>query len=196
MNGCFNNMFFQQPFGFNNFMPFQMPVFNMPVFNFMPSFQPYPSYSNIWNPAPSFNINQSNNTDSFVRTTSPLNDYNSSKGTLLANIAKSRVTGNSGYCAKFVQEAISLAGLGGCTRVNAHEMSNTLKYNPNFKEISTKDIDVSSLPAGCILVYGIGVRNSDEIHGHTEITTGDGKGVSDGISETLHPTPSAIFIPV
>ncbi len=29
-------------------------------------------------------------------------------------------------------------------------MANTLRYNPNFQEISTKELDVNTLHAGCI----------------------------------------------
>lgn len=173
--GWFNNMFFPS-FGFT---PFQFPMFN-----FMP---PMPS---IWN-TPNFPTY----TDTFKKS-SPLDNYNSAKGNALVNIAENRAVGEVGYCAKFVQEAISIAGLGACTGAHAYEMANTLRYNPNFKEISTKDTDVNSLPAGCILVYDSCSRNPDEIYGHTEFTRGDGTGISDGISSTLDPNPSAIFIPV
>lgn len=182
-NNGFNNMFFPQTFFFNQFMPFQMPIFN-----FMPAFQPFTP--------PVFNFSSPfNNTDTFTRTTSPLDNYDSTKGNLLLSIAKNRAVGEVGYCAKFVQEAISLAGLGACTGANAAEMADTLRLNPNFREVS-KDTDVNTLPAGCVLVYDRCTRHDDEIYGHIEFTTGDGKGISDGISETLHPNPSAIFIPV
>ena len=145
----------------------------------------------IWN-APMFP--SYTNTDSFTKS-SPLDNYNASKGNLLTNIAENRAVGEVGYCAKFVQEAIALAGLGACTGAHAYEMTNTLRYNPNFREISA-DTDVNTLPAGCILVYDKCSRNSDEIYGHTEFTRGDGTGISDGISSSLTPNPSAIFIPV
>lgn len=185
--GGFNNMFFPQPFLFNQF-----PQFPMPVFNFMPVFQPI---NNIWN-TPVFSIKSSPNTDTFTRTTSPLDNYNATKGNLLANIAAQRAVGEVGYCAKFVQEAISIAGLGACTGANAFEMADTLRLNPNFREISKDEVDINSLPAGCILVYDKCTRHPDEIYGHIEFTRGNGEGISDGISKSLHPNPSAVFIPV
>lgn len=190
--GGFNNMFFPQPFLFNQFPQFSMPIFNTPAFSFMPTFQPM---NNIWN-TQSYSIKFPENTDNFVRTTSPLSGYNPNKGNLLANIATQRAVGEVGYCAKFVQEAISIAGLGACTGANAYEMPNTLRLNPNFREISKENVDISSLPAGCILVYDKCSRHPDEIYGHVEFTRGNGEGVSDGISKTLSLNPSAIFIPV
>lgn len=203
-NNGFNNMFFPQTFFFNHFTPFQMPMFN-----FMPTFQAFSLYPSIWNTPPSWNVNSfswnlntpswnssvPNNTDTFTRTSSPPDGYDSIKGNSLVNIAKSRTVGDVGYCAKFVQEAISIAGLGACAGVDAYQMADTLRSNPNFKEIS-KDTDVNSLPAGCVLVYDKYSRNEDEAYGHTEFTTGDGRGVSDGISDSLSPNPSAIFMPV
>ncbi len=196
--GCFNsgwnNSFFPQPFSFTPTFP--------QIFNFTPQFFPnfsffnFPMFNdNIWSTPPqnSFNIS---NTDSFVRTTSPLSNYNAAKGNILVNIANNRAVGNVGYCAKFVQEAISLAGMGECTGANANEMIGTLRANPNFKEISTKDIDVKTLPAGCILVYDKFVRNGTEPFGHVEFSRGNGSGISDGVTASLHPNPSAIFIPV
>lgn len=166
---------FYNPFSFN--MP-QFQIFQSPVFNFTPD----------WN----------SGFDTFTRSkeSSELDNYNSIKGNTLANIALNRAPGNIGYCAKYVQEAINIAGLGNYTTANADQMVNVLRQNPNFKEISTEDTDVDSLPAGCVLVYDSQVRSEDEIYGHTEFTTGDGYGVSDGITEELDPNPSAIFIPV
>ena len=75
-------------------------------------------------------------------------------------------------------------------------MSKILKNNKNFKEISPEGIDVGKLPAGCVLVYDKGVEGYSKRYGHTEITTGDGRAVSDGITKNLCKKPSAIFIPV
>lgn len=184
--GQFNTNYFN--YGFNNmFIPnFCFQNFHFPLFNFIQPVQ------NIWN-TPTFTTNS--NVDTFSKSF-PLDNYNSSKGNLLVTIAENRAVGEVGYCAKFVQEAISLAGLGSCTGAHAYEMANTLRYNPNFQEISTKEIDVNTLPAGCILVYDQCTRDLDEIYGHTEFTRGDGTGISDGISTTLDPNPSAVFIPI
>ena len=68
--------------------------------------------------------------------------------------------------------------------------------NKNFKEISTSKIDVKDLPAGCVLVYNRGSQGYSSEYGHTEITTGDGRAVSDGITKHLFKKPDAIFVPV
>lgn len=172
--GGFNNMFFPQMFNFAPFFPMQMPLFN------------YTQPANFWG---------NSNFDTFEKTTSPLANYNAAKGKLLTNIALNRAPGETGYCAKYVQEAINLAGLGGVAFANADEMANVLRNNPNFQEIS-RQTDVKTLPAGCVLVYDKQVRKPDELYGHCEFTTEDHKGISDGITESLHPNPSAIFIPV
>ena len=79
---------------------FVFKIFHFPLFNFIQPVQ------NIWN-TPTFTTNS--NVDTFSKS-SPLDNYNSSKGNLLVTIAENRAVGEVGYCAKFVQEAISLAG--------------------------------------------------------------------------------------
>ena len=46
------------------------------------------------------------------------------------------------------------------------------------------------------MVYDKGVQGYSASYGHTEITTGDGRAVSDGITNNLYKKPSSIFIPV
>ena len=70
-----------------------------------------------------------------------------------------------------------------------------LRGNSNFKEISVNGVNVKELPAGCVLVFEKGAQGYSKEYGHVEITIGDGRGVSDGITQNLK-TPSAIFIPV
>ena len=74
-------------------------------------------------------------------------------------------------------------------------MADVLKNNKNFKQISPEGVDLKKLPAGCVLVFGRGKSGYSSSYGHTEITTGTGKAVSDGITNNLRK-PSAIFIPV
>ena len=71
-----------------------------------------------------------------------------------------------------------------------------MENNKNFEEISPTDVNVKDLPAGCVLVYDKGARGYSKKYGHTEITTGDGRAVSDGITRNLHRKPSAIFVPI
>lgn len=98
-------------------------------------------------------------------------------------------------CARYVKANIRDAGLGAYPSGHAYQMASALRKNKNFKEISPTEYNVNSLPAGCILVYGKGVARYDKDYGHVEITTGDGRAVSDGITKNLRQ-PSAIFVPV
>lgn len=125
-----------------------------------------------------------------------LDGYDANAGKRLANIALNNSTGWTGYCAKSVKKAISQANLGTYQRGHAYQMSSILRNNSNFKEISADTVNVKDLPAGCVLVYGKGKEGYSSDYGHTEITTGDGRAVSDGITKNLHKKPSAIFMPV
>ena len=124
-----------------------------------------------------------------------LRDYNAQKGRKLATTALDNSTGWSGYCAKYVKTAIKDSGLGSYTSGHAYQMTDILENNSNFKQISTTNVNVNDLPAGCVLVYDRGAQGYSSNYGHVEITTGDGRGVSDGITNNLRK-PSAIFIPV
>ena len=101
-----------------------------------------------------------------------------------------------GNCATYVKTAIRDAGLGEYESGHAYELADILRKNKNFKEISPSEYNVNCLPAGCVLVYGKGSQNYNKSYGHTEITTGDNRAVSDGITQNLHKKPDAIFIPV
>ncbi len=222
----FNNMFsfgmnnwFMPNWSFPNyFQPFQMPFFNIfdnfyNTFNF--SYNPfvfqmqqplftfnYDYFSDTLKPGKS--TVKAENVDTFTRSKSidyskdtlKLDDYNAFKGKKLANIAMNNSVGWTGYCAAYVKSDIQEAGLGSYKGGHAYQMPKILRNNTNFKEISPENVDVSKLPAGCVLVYDKGAEGYSKDYGHTEITTGDGRAVSDGITKNLHKKPSSIFIPV
>lgn len=129
------------------------------------------------------------------KNTGKLSDYNSEKGNKLATIALNRACGFNKQCAKYVSDALEEAGLSNGERGHAYQMFNILRNNNNFKEISVSDVSVENLPAGCILVYDKGVKGASKDYGHVQVTTGDGRAVSDGITNNIKQ-PSAIFIPV
>lgn len=145
---------------------------------------------------------ESSNFDTFTKSEKAkkgelkLDDYNAFKGERLAQIALNNSTGWTGYCAAYVKSDIQTAGLGSYKYGHAYQMPSILRNNGNFKEISPNSVDVKKLPAGCILVYDRGAQGYSKNYGHTEITTGDGRAVSDGITKHLHKKPSSIFIPV
>ena len=122
--------------------------------------------------------------------------YSAKKGLALAKNAVSSAIGFVGKCAKYVKNAISKTGLGKYEYGNACDMVSIMRRNKNFREINPNGVDLKKLPAGCVLVYGKGVAGYSKKYGHTEITTGNGKAVSDGITQNLHRRPTAIFMPV
>lgn len=167
-------------------------------FNYMPSFaQTYTTPITIsYSPTQlNFGEKKYNNNFSDESNQDFLRNYNAQKGRKLASIALDNSIGWSGYCAKYVKTAIRDSGLGSYTSGDAYQMTDILQNNSNFKQISTSNVNVDDLPAGCVLVYDKGVQGYSNNYGHVEITTGDGRGVSDGITNNLRK-PSAIFIPV
>ena len=214
----FFNFNYTFPFGMNNwFMPnWSFPAFYNPMQ--MPYFNIFSDYSNLFNFNNSYTysaqypvnyytspkIEPMSNIDSFTRSSDinyakdnlKLDDYNAFKGERLAKTALNRAVGWKGYCAAYVKSSIQASNLGSYQYGHAYQMPEILRNNPNFKEISPEGVDVSKLPAGCILVYDKGAQGYNKKYGHTEITTGDGRAVSDGITKNLYKKPSNIFIPV
>ena len=181
---------------------FMFPNFQMPTFSFMPSiwsYAPSYSYSSNYQFTPLFTTSYTNNlepqnVDSEIKTKpqttvtqngSVLSGYNASAGKRLANIALNNSVGWTGYCARHVKNAISAANLGSYQSGHAYQMPSILRNNKNFKEIPAQDVNVKDLPAGCVLVYNRGSQGYSQEYGHTEITTGDGRAVSDGITKNL-----------
>ena len=139
--------------------------------------------------------------------------YNASAGERLANLAmknrsfvidpnSKRVTSQrkpankfTSNCALYVKAAIRDAGLGAYKSGHGYQMASIMRRNKNFKEISPTEYNVNSLPAGCVLVFDRGAQGYNKKYGHVEITTGDGRAVSDGITRNLKQ-PSAVFVPV
>ena len=122
--------------------------------------------------------------------------YCATSGLSLAKTAVQKAVGFTGFCAKYVKNAIAAAGLGSYVKGHAYQMISILRANKNFKEIPVGSVDPKKLPAGCILVYGKGQAGYSKRYGHTEITTGTGRAVSDGITNNIKPNIAAIFIPV
>lgn len=199
---------------FNTMTPLMNMWNNVPLFNFdncikFPSFD----FSNL-NIFDNSNFSWNNNLsigDSFTRTTNKLKPntsglklegYNATTGQKLAKIAMDRRQADrwssikgTGKCATYTKKAIEAAGMGSYVMGDGYQMTSILSKNKNFKQISPNGIDVKDLPAGCVLVYGKGVSGYHKQYGHTEITTGDGRGVSQAITYNVRK-PSAIFIPV
>lgn len=186
-NNIFTNMQWNTNFNFN--------------FDFSNLFSNNFSNSNFaYNSPNALTFKSSNIGDSFSFTnknkkTFSLSDYNANAGEKLAQTALKNTKGWTGYCAKHVKTAIQSSGLGEYESGHAYQMTSILRNNENFKEISPSEYNVKDLPAGCVLVYNKGSQGYSNKYGHTEITTGDGRAVSDGITHNLRK-PDAIFMPV
>ncbi len=121
--------------------------------------------------------------------------YNSDKGYELAKAAAGNAVGFTHQCAKYVRIALENTGLSNGQRGDGYEYAKILSNNNNFKEVSSSNINLSSLPAGCILVYDKGVAGYDSSAGHVEITLGNGKAVSDGVTNNIR-AGARVFVPV
>lgn len=203
-------------FNFNCFMPMfndlSFPSFNnwnMPsLFNFTPTnnFSMNFNNNNIWDNS-NFTMQTSSSpwnstiSDSFTltnknKTKFSLSNYNANAGERLARYALQHAKKSStSHCATFVKKAIEKVGLGEYQQGDAYKMTSILRNNSNFKEISPSSVDVKDLPAGCVIVFNRGTYNYSDKYGHVEITTGDGRAVSDFVNKNLKK-PSAIFVPV
>ncbi len=201
MFGMFN------PAGLNPFGAFRTPL----VFNF--------STTNIFNNSSSAGKEPAKPVDNvfgFLNSQSVTNDiknniktdaknlpalqsagYNSQKGEKLARVIGSRSTegGFDNYCARNVKEAIEDAGLGKYEYGHGYQVADILSRNKNFKEISAQNLNLSSLPAGCVLVYDRGAAGYSGQYGHTEITLGNGTAASGGITHNIRQG-ARVFVPV
>lgn len=122
--------------------------------------------------------------------------YCAEAGMRLAKTALNSVVGFIGYCCRYVKNAIKKSGLGEYVSGNACDMVSIMRNNKKFKEINPAGVNVKNLPAGCVLVYGRSVAGYSSKYGHVEISTGDGKCVSDGITRNPRNNPTAIFMPI
>lgn len=124
-------------------------------------------------------------------------NYNEDKAEKLtrAIASISRENGFRNRCAASVKRAIEAAGLGKYQSGHGYQLADILSRNTNFREIFASGLDLSKLPAGCILVYDRGVAGYSSRYGHTEITLGNGSAASDGITHNIKQG-ARVFVPV
>ena len=205
----FPNFFtFTNPFSFGNF--YNSNFYTAPL-NLGQLTLPAPSYPNIFGPLmdefkTKIRSSTNNNILLFDKnkytpvkrtslTTLKDTDYNAEKGAKLAQTVRKNAVGFTNQCAKYVRIALETNGLGNGEKGDGYEYARILSRNKNFKEISTKNLDLSSLPAGCILVYSRGAAGYSREYGHVEITLGNGQAVSAGITNNIRQG-ARVFIPV
>jgi hypothetical protein len=137
----------------------------------------------------------------------PKNLYDAELGAQLAQIANN-TDGTIGYCLrgvaksvkKFLGERTELSNLG-----SAYMAANALRNDPvlsqHFKEVEVDRSELSSLPAGAIVVWDRGAPNASAAgkkHGHISIALGNGKESSDHIQNQMTNRQSQfwVFYPV
>ena len=163
----------------------------VPQFNFTPQLSLFSNLSNLLSNGKSKNFSFS----SYSTLSLSEAGYNAQKGKKLAQTAKNNTKGFDGDCALYVRLALEKCGLGNGERGDGYEYASILSRNKNFKEISASGIDLSDLPAGCVLVYNRGTAGYSRKYGHVEITLGNGKAASDGITNNIKQG-ARVFVPV
>lgn len=146
--------------------------------------------------AASVNFNKNNNAVSFNSLQAKGLKYSSSKGQKLAKDMANHSDGFTGHCSRYVREGLQRTGLYNGHTASAYQMGGTLAKNKNFQEVSPNSVNLKNLPAGCILVYDKGAAGYSSIHGHIEVTLGDGTACSDGRTRNVRSTNNMrIFVP-
>jgi len=123
--------------------------------------------------------------------------YNEEKANNLANDVKNNAESQStGYCAKYVSDAISRTGLG-IISGHAYQCADSLRSDSNFKEIKVAGEDLKALPAGFVIVYDRGAAGYSADYGHVEVTLGDGRAASDFVNNDIKASDKvSVFVPV
>ena len=146
--------------------------------------------------AASVNFNKNNNAVSFNSLQAKGLKYSSAKGQKLAKDMANHSVGFTGHCSRYVREGLQRTGLYNGHTASAYQMGGTLAKNKNFQEVSPNSVNLKDLPAGCILVYDKGAAGYNSIHGHIEVTLGDGTACSDGRTRNVRRTNNMrIFVP-
>ena len=113
--------------------------------------------------------------------------YNAELGHNIAKTAITSVTGGTGQCAHYVNNALEANGIDPQRDNHAYTRAHVLRNNTeNFTEIKiTKQEELNMLPAGSIVVYQKGVCGYSKEHGHTFTATGSGGGGSDHFQKSF-----------
>jgi hypothetical protein len=131
------------------------------------------------------------------RTDASIPGYNSQKAQeLVQSVAGATKPSSTGWCARYVSNALERTRLSNGLRGDAYQMTDILRQNRNFKEIEVAGSDLRSLPAGCIIVYPRGDAGYPRQYGHVEVTLGNGKAVSDFENDIRPSNKDRVFIPV
>ena len=218
-----NNIFAYQPPMYSPYqgqycMPYEQPRYITPSYN-VQSYSPY-NYSTFGTVTssykPALNLNteisavkpaakktkKTKTKKTKVSTKNKLSElnklgYSKEIGQKLAQNAAAKAKKNStGYCARYVKQALEGCGLGNGESGDAYKWEDILRRNPNFKEVKISGKDFKKLPAGCIIVYPKGDAGYSSQYGHIEISLGNGKAVSDFVNNIKASDNATVFIPI
>lgn len=113
--------------------------------------------------------------------------YDASKGKKLADIAYNNMDKGWGQsdCKKHVREASEKAGFGTIRGNNGVQSLDSLRRNPNYKEVSASEISLKNIPDGTIGIFNPGSQGYNKDDGHTEIYRRNSNGKVEGISSYI-----------
>ncbi len=109
------------------------------------------------------------------------NSFDSSLGGRLAQAASIRSTGGTGYCYQYVAQAIHSQLPAFLSGQHAYMAADQLASSQYFREVSVSSNNLSSLPAGAVVVWSKGSSES----GHISIADGQGHEISDHITTQM-----------
>lgn len=133
--------------------------------------------------------------------------YNKQKGKELMNFMRPKATGFNGNCVGVVRQAINHVYYNGAKHYTQFGKAcnvgrDFLSTDSNFKKVTGVDlasINVKDIPEGVIIIYGPGYSKKHPTCGHGEISDGNGKGYSDGITHIKNEgnrTIKELWVPV
>lgn len=119
-------------------------------------------------------------------------------GKEMAKAAEAEATrrGTVGRCYAGVADALQKKGVN-LTGASAYMAADQLANNPKFKEVKMSADQLTSLPAGAVVVWG---KTDASPHGHISVALGDGREASDHVSKQMTSLRGAtncrVFMPV
>ena len=133
--------------------------------------------------------------------------YNPQKGRELMNYMRGHVTDFGGNCVGVVREAINRVYYGGSRHYARFGKAcnvgrDFLSSDRHFRKVTgvnLASINPKDIPEGVIIIYGPGYSRKHPTCGHGEISNGNGRGYSDGITHIKNSGSQVIkelWIPV
>ena len=133
--------------------------------------------------------------------------YDEEAGQKLLDAAFNNILGTSGWCLKGVNTILNAVygeqiSTGGSAYQAADSLATGNGVGAHFAEVDVPPEELTSLPAGAIIVWDRGgnASSAGQTHGHISIATGDGREISDHIqSQTTYESRQVsyrVFYPI